>query len=215
MKTSHAFLKKYLNGDLELEKWQKVGVACLTLVVSGFIGWLFEFVFYFFNGGMTDWYFQGGNFLPWINIYAIGAALIFALTYRFRKKPWLVFLISAVATGLLEYIAGWLIFHIGNGTRYWNYNIEILNFGNIDGFVCFRSLIIFGSAALALIYLVIPSIIRLSQILPKRIFLTLAISLLCIVVADEFYNLIIARLFDLPNAVEIYSANGAKYVSNY
>ena len=214
MKTAHAFYKKYINGELKLAKWQKVGTACLTIAVAGVIGWLFEFVFYFFNGGMQEWYYQGGNFLPWINIYALGAVMIFALTVKLKKKPWLVFLISAISTSLLELIAGWLIYHIGNGTRYWNYNIEILNFGNIGGFVCFRSFIIFGLAAMMLMYLVIPAIARLSQLMPKNVFLTLSIGLLCIFMADEIYNLLITKMFNLPNAIEIYQANGLKYVAN-
>ncbi len=42
-----------------------------------------------------------------------------------------------VITGLLEYFSGLVIYKL-IGARYWDYNTEIWNFGNIGGFVCFR-----------------------------------------------------------------------------
>ena len=70
----------YMNNNLSLEKWQKIGVLCLIIIFAGLFGWIYEFIFYFFDGGMKEFYFQGGNFLPWINIYAYGALLIFLST---------------------------------------------------------------------------------------------------------------------------------------
>ncbi|MBR2658620.1 hypothetical protein IKD57_01840, partial [Candidatus Saccharibacteria bacterium] len=77
-----------------LEKYQKIGILLLVVVIAGFFGWTYEMIFYFFDGGMTGLYMQGGNFLPWINIYAIGALVILLTTWRLRKYPWAVFLIS-------------------------------------------------------------------------------------------------------------------------
>ena len=87
------FLNNYLN-DFKLEKWQIVSVLCLVFVISGFFGWIYEFIFYYFNGGMDKFYWRGGNFLPWINIYAIGAIMILVLAFRYRRNPFLVFLIA-------------------------------------------------------------------------------------------------------------------------
>ena len=193
-----------------LDKWQKMGVLMLVVVIGGFFGWGYEFIFYFFDGGMKEWYMQGGNFLPWINIYAIGALLILATTWRLRKYPWAVFLISVVTTGLLELLAGWLVYTIGNGTRYWDYNNEILNFGNIGGFVCLRSVLFFGVSALILDYLIAPFCISLARKMSRRAFLTLAISLFTIVMVDELGNLICKNL-GLPTAMDFYRGIGLKY----
>ena len=46
----------------------------------------------------------------------------------------------------------------------------------------------------------------------KKAFLILSISLLSIILIDEFYNLIIARLFHLQRATQIYQHLGFKYV---
>ena len=138
----------------KLLPYQQVGIILLTWVFAGFFGWVYEFIFYYFDGGTGEFYMQGGNLLPWINIYAVGAILIMMLVQllKLKKHPWLVFLVSVVATGLLEFVSGWLVYVIGNGTRYWDYNTEILNFGNIGGFVCLRSVLIFGVSALMLVY---------------------------------------------------------------
>ncbi len=193
-----------------LQKYQKIGIFFLIVVISGIFGWLYEVIFYFFNNGMNGFYMQGGNFLPWINIYAIGAILILLTTYQFRKNPFLVFLISTIVTGLLELISGWLIFTIGNGTRYWDYNVEILNFGNIGGFVCLRSVLFFGLSALILMYLVLPFCIFLAKKLKKKTFLILSISLFTIFMLDEIGNLT-AKNLSLPTAMDFYKSQGIKY----
>lgn len=204
---------KYLDNGLKLEKWQKMGVFCLVFVLSGILGWVYEFVFYYFNGGMKEFYLQGGNFLPWINIYAFGAILVGVLTYKLKKKPILVFLVSVVATGVLEYVAGWLVFKIGNGTRFWDYNTEIWNFGNIDGFVCLRSVLVFGVLSMGLVYGLVPFLVFLSKKMGKKTFLTLAVTLFVVFLADEVYNSLLTRMVPgLPSAVDIFESQGFRYV---
>ena len=197
--------------EAKLKKYQWVGVLMLIAVLSGFFGWVYEFIFYYFDGGMKEFYMQGGNFLPWINIYAIGAILILFATYRFKKYPLAVFLIAVVVSGLLEYIAGALVYSIGNGTRYWDYNTEILNFGNINGFVCLRSVLFFGVSALILMYVMLPFCIYLAKKMSKRAFLILAISLFSVVMIDEIYNLLASKILDLPDAMDFYRSIGWKY----
>ena len=183
------------------------------VVISGFFGWVYEFIFYFFDGGMNGLYMQGGNFLPWINIYAIGALVILLTTWRLRKYPWAVFLISVVTTGIVEFVGGWLVYTIGNGTRYWDYNTEILNFGNIEGFVCLRSVLFFGVSALILTYMIVPFCIKLARGMSKKAFLALSISLFSIVMVDEVYNMLASHVFGWPDAMEFYRSIGLKYLT--
>ena len=204
----------YLDNKIQLEKYQKLGIFCLLIALTGIFGWVYEFIFYYFDGGMKDFYLQGGNFLPWINIYAIGSILITLFTKKIKKHPIAVFLLSIIITGVLEYVAGWLIYELGNGTRYWDYNVEILNFGNIGGFVCLRSVLFFGLSAMFLMYLLLPFCIFLSKIMNRKLFLIISISLFALILADEIYNLIIARILNLPDAMEIYKSLGFKYVEH-
>ena len=212
MQSISKIFERYMAGGIKLLPYQQVGIIFLVVVFAGFFGWVYEFIFYFFDGGTGEFYMQGGNLLPWINIYAIGAIFILLTTSKFKKCPWAVFLISAVVTGLLEFVAGWLVYTIGNGTRYWDYNTEILNFGNIGGFVCLRSVLFFGVSALFLVYMIVPFCIYLSQKMRKRAFLLLAILLFSFVMLDEVANLILKNL-GLPTAMDFYRSIGWKYLT--
>lgn len=202
---------EYLNKEHSFDKATMLGIFSLIIVIAGVFGFLYEFVFYYFNGGMQQWYYRGGNFLPWINIYATGAILIYLLTYKKRKNPFKVFIISVIATGILEYFSG-LGMYLITGNRCWDYNSEILNFGNIGGFVCLRSVLFFGLSSLILIYLIVPFCFFLAHHTNKKIFLTISFTLCSIILIDEFYNLLFARLFHLPRASTIYKKLGVHYV---
>ena len=60
------YIKNYINNDITFDKKTKLAIICLIIVISGIFGWLYEFIFYFFNSGMKTFYFRGANFLPWI-----------------------------------------------------------------------------------------------------------------------------------------------------
>lgn len=207
------FLNSYIDPNYSFDTITIIGIISLIVVISGVFGFLYEFIFYFFNGGMKGFYWRGGNFLPWINIYATGALMIYLLTYKLKSKPWLVFLISFVSCGVLEYFSGLGMYIIGDGLRCWDYNSEILNFGNIGGFVCLRSALFFGLSSLLLIYEIIPFCFFLASKMNKKVFLIMSFSLCSIILIDEFYNLLFARIFHLPRASTIYKKIGIPYVT--
>lgn len=205
--------KDYIDNDHSFDRITMIGIFCLIIVLAGIFGWLYEFIFYFFNGGMKEFYWRGGNFLPWINIYATGSLMIYFLTYKHRKKPFRVFITSVISTGVLEYFSGLGMYIIGNGMRCWDYNSEILNFGNIHGFVCLRSVLFFGLSSLLLMYVIVPFCFYLARKMNKKLFLTISFTLCSIIMVDELYNLIFARILSLPRAYDVYSKIGFNYVS--
>lgn len=207
------FYRRFLHENHNFDKKTMIGIFALLIVIAGIFGFLYEFIFYYFNEGMEFFYWRGGNFLPWINIYAIGALFVYWLTYKYRCKPIKVFFISTIVTGILEYIAGLGMYIIGNGFRCWDYNTEILNFGNIHGFVCLRSVLFFGLSSLLLIYIIVPICFLLARKLPKNLFLILSISICSIFLFDEIYNLIIARVLSWPRASDLYKEIGLRYIT--
>ena len=200
--------REYLEKGVKLERWQKVGILLLVIVIAGFVGWMYEFLLMWAMEGQI--YMKGGNLLPWMNIYAIGAVVVIPITYKIRKYPWAVFVMSALVTGIVELIGGWLVYTIGNGTRYWDYSQDWWGVGNINGFVCPASVVAFGIGCLALVYLVVPFCIYLARRMSKRAFLTLAITLFTVVMVDEVVNLTLKNL-DLPNAMDFYQSLGLEY----
>ena len=63
-------------------------------------------------------------------------------------------------TGTLEYLTGLFFYEVLN-TRLWDYNTEILNFGNINGYICLRSVLLFGIAGIMLVYFIIPLLLKI------------------------------------------------------
>ena len=90
------------------------------------------------------------------------------LIYRFKDSPMLVFFTCVLVSGIMEFVTGYVLFHVFN-TRLWDYNTEIWNFGNIGGYICLRSVLFFGLSGLALIYMVIPIMIRLVEMADARL----------------------------------------------
>ena len=80
----------------KLDKIELTSFICLIVIICGFIGWNIEVIFYYINSGFKIIYMRGGNFLPWINIYAWGALLMLYLSYKNKDNPIKVFLISII-----------------------------------------------------------------------------------------------------------------------
>lgn len=132
----------------------------MIFVFGGIFGFVYEELFYRIDLG----YFvkRGITWGPWIPIYGFGAVLIALSTDRLKKNPFFVFILSASATGILEFLAGYLLFHC-LGVRLWDYNTEIWNWLNIGGYVCLRSVLFFGISALFLQYIIQPLFLRLLE----------------------------------------------------
>ncbi|MBP5678435.1 MAG: putative ABC transporter permease [Bacilli bacterium] len=205
-------LKEYIEKDAKLNKKQFICLLLIVDVLAGITGWLYEYIFYYFNSGMKTFYMRGRNYLPWINIYMYGSFLILFLTYRRRKHPLQVFLISALSTGILEFFSGYILYDKLGWTRCWSYNEEILNFGNIGGFVCLRSVTVFGLFGLLLIYGALPILIKIIQSKHQKLVFTLSMILFSIFMIDEIYNLLLYPYFPIPSAEEYYQSKGIQYI---
>lgn len=139
--------------DKKINLKKTIYILLLVLAFSGIFGFIYETFFYRIDLG----YFvkRGDTFGPWVPIYSYGGVLITIFSYRFRKHPLMVFIVNCIVTGLLEYGTGYVAYEFF-GKRYWDYNTEIWNFGNINGYICLRSILFFGISSLFLIYVIIP-----------------------------------------------------------
>ena len=167
--------------DDKLDIIRSLCVIFLTMIFGGIFGFIYEELFYKIDLG----YFvkRGSTYGPWIPVYAFGALFICLFLYRIKKKPWLVVLLSTVITFLMEYLTGWF-FLTYRGVRLWDYNTEIWNFGNINGFVCLRSVLLFTIASVSSIYLVIPMFIKLAKKINKNIIFIISTMLIILFILD-------------------------------
>lgn len=158
-----------------------INILILIMVISGFLGFVYEEIFYKIDLG----YFvkRGSTYGPWIPIYAFGGLLITLMSYRFRKNPLIIFIINCIITGLLEYATGYVLYEFFN-IRLWDYNTEIWNWGNVNGYICFRSILFFGISSLFLIYTIIPYVKKFAKKIDDKKLTLISMILGCLFIID-------------------------------
>ena len=85
-----------------------------------------------------------------------------------------------LVTGVLEYIAGVLLYEIYHKT-WWSYEGLFLN---IDGYVCLRSVFSFAIGGLLLIYLLEPLICKLVSKMKKKNVIIISLFMMGIILID-------------------------------
>lgn len=205
--------KQYIEEKPKFSKVTWMAIIAAMMTFSGFYGFIYELIFYYLNSGMKHWYWRGSCFFPWVNIYGIGSVVIFLLAYRLRKHPGLVFLVSGISCGLLELLSGTAIYLLFDGKRAWDYNTEIWSFGNIGGFVCLRSVLVFAFSGLFLIYVVLPIIFSFARGKKRKLFCCLSFCIFGVLMADQIYNRFLWTVIPgLINAEGLYSRFGLLFM---
>lgn len=141
---------------------QQLLISFFLLAILGcIIGWIYEMLFYRIDLG--HFIKRGQGYGPWLPIYGFGALGLTLFSYRRKLSMTSVFLISMFGSGVLELAVGWLLYHLGNGLRLWDYNVEIWNWGNIGGYVCLRSVLLFGLFGTVFYNCAIPGVFALTE----------------------------------------------------
>ena len=147
-----------------LTKKQAVLAVFLIFVIAGISGWIYEELFYRLNDGFFTR--RGHGIGPWLPIYAFGTVILLFTTSPVKDSKKKVVLLCALISGGFEFLVGWVLYHFHDGLRLWDYNTERWNWGNIGGYVCIRSVLVFAVAAPLLIYTLVPLIGKLARKLP-------------------------------------------------
>lgn len=150
-------------------------------------GWLYEEVFYWITEGLLRN--RGVLYGPWLPIYGIGAVGIYALK-PLKKHPLGLFVLCAAVAGGVEYsigLAGLRLF----GMRLWDYRGLFLN---LEGIICFRSVVSFAVMGMAFLYLLEPAAERMMKKANRETVRVLCLALLLLFLAD----CILSALFRTP-----------------
>ena len=200
-----AIRNQFVNEKLSMSVKSCAALIFGIFACSGLFGFIYEMIFYIINNGVLTR--RGSNFGPWIQIYCIGGVVIFLVTYKLRKKPLLVFLVGGAVCTALEYLAGWAMEM--SGTRLtWNYNTEIWNWGNVNGYICIRSALVFAAASLFLMYIVIPFLLFLREKMGDKAFCILMFVIGGICLADVLYNDVFTKISGTLDAITFYGESG-------
>lgn len=140
------------------KKEENIVLIIQIILISAIFGFIYETIFYRIDLG----YFvkRGYTIGPWLPIYATGGLLIYLSNIKNKNNILKIFINSAVMCGLLEFIVGYLLLHISH-IRLLDYNTEILNYGNIGGYICLRSVLFFGLSGVFLMNIVLPLITKI------------------------------------------------------
>ena len=133
----------------------------LIFLIGCVTGWIYEEIFYWITEGMLRN--RGILYGPWLPIYGIGALGIYAMK-PVKKHPVLLFVLCAVISGVVEYIIGYVSLRFF-GMRLWDYRGLLWN---LDGIICFRSVMSFAILGIVFHYLLEPKAERLVQGIRSR-----------------------------------------------
>ena len=113
----------------------------------------------------------------WTPIYGLGVLLILGIFYIIKKKvsnkfyrALLLFLISSITLGIVEFFGGLIIEKIF-GRIFWDYSYQNFNIGR---YTSVRMMLIWGISSLLLVYLINPFLNFIIKKIPKIITITLA-----------------------------------------
>ena len=172
------------------------GIAALLMLVtvgSAVLGWLYEMGFYYLDTG-GQWVVRGHGFGPWLPIYGFGGLGMLLVCWRVRDRPLATFALCALLSFVLEYATGWVLYTFFDGLRLWDYNNEIWNWGNIDGYVCARSILLFAFAGVALMRWIVPTLVRMIQRVGEQCTCLAAAVLTLVYAADIVYGYLVVGL---------------------
>ena len=122
----------------------------ILFIIYSFAGWVMETLWVSWcNKRLVDRGFLIGPYCP---IYGFGALFIILLLNRFAYNPVLLFFMTIILCGILEYFASWCMEKIFKA-RWWDYSNKKFN---LNGRICLRNLIAFGVMGLIVTYLINP-----------------------------------------------------------
>lgn len=146
------------------------------------IGWTWEVLYTLFGAGVLIN--PGVLHGPWLPIYGTGGILSLLLLKRCNRKPVLVFGLSVLLCGVIEYVTGWYL-DVIVGIKWWDYTGYLLN---INTYVCLEALLVFGLGGFASVYFLAPLLGSLIDRIPKKVRVALVAVLAAVFLADVLYS---------------------------
>lgn len=131
-------------------KKEKIIYWILIFLACSLIGWVYEEIFYYVTENTISN--RGFFYGPYLPVYGWGSVLLMLILRKLKKPPILIFILSMLITGIVEYITGYIMYAIYERV-WWDYTGLFLNIG---GYVCFRSVFTFAIGTIGLIYFIEP-----------------------------------------------------------
>lgn len=177
----------------------------LLFIIYSIIGWILEVICV----SIENKKFSNRGFLigPYCPIYGCGAIAITILLQRYVNDWIVLFFMSIITCGILEYVTSYLmekIFH----ARWWDYSKRKYN---INGRICLETLIPFGILGLIVMYITNPFILSGLSNIAENILNVIAIITFIIFIADVIISMkVISHVRTTSTKLRDKIANGTK-----
>ena len=161
----------------------------LLFIIYSFAGWVMETILVsMMNKRLVDRGFLIGPYCP---IYGCGALLIILFLNKFSFDPLLLFVMTVILCGILEYGTSYFMEKIFKA-RWWDYSHKKFN---LNGRICLDNLIAFGVMGLAVTYFLNPYFEKWIGYLDEVHLQSLSLILWTIFVADFVLSTIVVYGF--------------------
>lgn len=164
-----------------------IRIYFLLFMVYSIAGWLIEVICKliqykrFINRG-----FLIGPYCP---IYGYGALLITFLLRKYVDDPVVLFVMSVLICGILEYVTSYIMEKLFKA-RWWDYSKRKFN---LNGRICLGTIIPFGILGLLIMYIFNPFILGKLENLPEIVLNILSISLFVVYIVDNIISLTVTE----------------------
>lgn len=126
---------------------------------------------------------------PYCPIYGYGALLITFLLSKYTDDPIVLFIMAIVVCGTLEYLTSYFMEKIFKA-RWWDYSNRKFN---LNGRVCFGTIIPFGILGLFIMYISNPFLLSKIKLLPEIWLNILFWALLSIYIIDNIVSEVVVK----------------------
>ena len=157
----------------------------ILFMMYSFFGWCMETTLV----SIQNKKFANRGFLigPYCPIYGCGALLITILLGRYSYDPLVLFVMTTIVCGILEYLTSWVM-EVLFKARWWDYSDQKFN---LNGRVCLKNLVAFGVLGLLVSYVLNPFFINfMGKFNPKTLKWT-AIGLAIVYIIDSIISFVV------------------------
>ncbi|WP_100065583.1 putative ABC transporter permease [Miniphocaeibacter massiliensis] len=163
----------------------------LLFITYSILGWIVESIYCsLYEKKVVNRGFLIGPYCP---IYGAAAILIIIALSDFKNKILILFFLSTLLCGFLEYITSIILEKVFK-LSLWDYSKEKLN---IKGRICLKNLLMFGFLSVFLVELVHPFFEKLYSNIPYYIFIIIFVLTSLLFIADIIFTSI--AVFDITN----------------
>lgn len=171
--------RKWIRTDFRRDySFWSIVLIFMTFCIAG---WLWEVILGLSSEGFVN---RGVLHGPWLPIYGCGGVGVLLALKKVRDHPLLVFVLTVILCGALEYGTGWALEAL-TGTRWWDYSGYFLN---LNGYICAEGLLVFGLGGCAAIYFAAPMLDDLFRKIPSGWKQVICVVLLWLFFSDVIYS---------------------------